>query len=392
MPPPSPSERNGKSRWIQSSHYAIIIFPSTQSKQQDFDHSPKKEIAASFWNFWMKVRIKSLQHASLCSSKIWPVEPERRGRRSGRKSLVKTRSASLATCSGVAAYYICKLMVWRGWRFLVPTVVSSPNKRYFVQMQATVSEKGIVFLIDRTWLETWSWRNWQQELQFTTFPAWAFDLQQGLWRPGQITSIPSPIMQPPEPQLLTDLRCQVNWLGQSWMYIHGWRIDTSSGRRENKIMAMCSHITGKSRMTNDEDFRDGKSFRGGHLAITYRDGDKRTNLDGRRYRDRFRPFFLWLALAKFCGMGVGQGGTRGSLLHLHPWYSRPFQLTQFCRTVPQLETVQSMVPDPPPRACGQWCGMHAAGLQRGGFSKAGQVWKIEIGIRSEPQQLPVSQE
>lgn len=53
----------------------------------------------------------------------------------------------------------------------------------------------------------------------------------------------------------------------------------------------CAVITGKSRMTNDEDFSNGKSFRG-HLAITYRDEDKRTNLDGRRYRDRFRAFFL----------------------------------------------------------------------------------------------------
>lgn len=98
-----------------------------------------------------------------------------------------------------------------------------------------------------------------------------------------------------------------------------------------------------------------------------------------------------ITLANFCGMGVEQGEPGGAL-HLHPWYSRPFQLTQFCRTVPHLETVQSMVLDPPPPACRQWCGMHAAGLQRGGFSKAEQVWKIEIGIRSEPQQLPVSQE
>lgn len=43
---------------------------------------------------------------------------------------------------------------------------------------------------------------------------------------------PSPIMQPPEPQLLTDLKCQViDW---PVMNVHGGggRIDTSSSRRE----------------------------------------------------------------------------------------------------------------------------------------------------------------
>lgn len=48
------------------------------------------------------------------------------------------------------------------------------------------------------------------------------------------------------------------------MNVHTWVEDRYELRPSgDKIMAMCSHITGKSRMTNDEDFRDGKSFRGG---------------------------------------------------------------------------------------------------------------------------------
>lgn len=100
---------------------------------------------------------------------------------------------------------------------------------------------------------------------------------------------PSPIMQPPEPQLLTDLKCQViNWPA---MNVHGGGEDRYELKPSGDKSWQCAVITGKSRMTNDEDFSNGKSFRG-HLAITYRDEDKRTNLDGRRYRDRFRAFFL----------------------------------------------------------------------------------------------------
>lgn len=62
---------------------------------------------------------------------------------------------------------------------------------------------------------------------------------------------PSPIMQPPEPQLLTDLKCQViDW---PVMNVHG---GGGEDRYELKPSGdkswQCAVITGKSRTTNDE--------------------------------------------------------------------------------------------------------------------------------------------
>lgn len=86
--------------------------------------------------------------------------------------------------------------------------------------------------------------------------------------------------------------------------------------------------------------------------------------------------YLWM---------VGEGGSC-----IAPWYSRQFQLTQSCRT--------DAAPGKGPthgtgirhhghvgKGHGAACMLQAATW---GF-KSRTVWKIEIGIRSEPQQLPV---
>lgn len=94
----------------------------------------------------------------------------------------------------------------------------------------------------------------------------------------------SPIMQPPERQLSTDLEVAEN----DWTSHKCTLIDTSSSGRET-MMAMCSHHK------EYPEWRIAKtpgmnSHFGYHLVNYVQGWDKRTNLNGRRYRDPFRPF------------------------------------------------------------------------------------------------------
>lgn len=149
-------------------------------------------------------------------------------------------------------------------------------------------------------------------------------------------------------------------------------------------------------MTNGEDSRDEKKNHFGGSSGNYVQGwDKWTNVDGRRYRDRFRSN-IW-----------GWSG-RGRALHctVDGGISTKSNWRNLAWQVPHLETVQSMVPgdrDQPPRASMAGYGMHPAcrllhaascmlhAATWGFKSRIFYLWKIEIGI-SEPPQLPVSQQ
>lgn len=129
-------------------------------------------------------------------------------------------------------------------------------------------------------------------------------------------------------------------------------------RAVGRQLWQCAVITGKSRMTRLQGWKIIMGASGNYVQ----GWDKRTNLDGRRYRDRFRAFsyhspgqILWM---------VGQGGLAFAL---HRGTAANPDWRNLAGQMPLLETVQSMVPGS--ATTGIW--MHAAccRLQRG-VSKA----------------------